>query len=344
MKHKNQNLPLPLKAIKNFEKHCPHCWEYVEFMRNGQGNDYPLWNSLCYIPIAATNAILQNKCNIFNMETCAYYAALSAWRQFKEIYTFSTELKETLYSQANTEITIPIEILYHIPYPCVYISFDQNNGFFSFFEHDTNTNELELRFLFVQANGDNIEPTLNVYLHLKEGYTVSDGIKRGIEIIRENAKNNGFKLSENELSNFEKYVKTIISRNIQLILYICADNAEIESSSTQGETKKADTNTLRNVPPKDVFREIRSWDVGFKYAKLVKEYNQNNTSNETSDNADSYHNSFSKKRPHTRRGHWHHYWTGSTSNNSRKLILKWTAPIFVAGNSDETITTINNVE
>ena len=46
-------------------------------------------------------------------------------------------------------------------------------------------------------------------------------------------------------------------------------------------------------------------------------------------------------RPHTRRGHWHHYWTGTKDN--RKLILKWTAPIFVGGSSDNIITTINKI-
>ena len=28
--------------------------------------------------------------------------------------------------------------------------------------------------------------------------------------------------------------------------------------------------------------------------------------------------------PHTRRGHWHHYWTGKRGTDERKLILKWT--------------------
>ena len=41
--------------------------------------------------------------------------------------------------------------------------------------------------------------------------------------------------------------------------------------------------------------------------------------------------------------HWHHYWTGSRSDNSRKLILKWTAPTFV-GSADDTITTIQKLK
>lgn len=34
------------------------------------------------------------------------------------------------------------------------------------------------------------------------------------------------------------------------------------------------------------------------------------------------------KRPHSRRGHWHHYWTGPMDRD-RKLVLKWTAPTII---------------
>ncbi|WP_295617345.1 hypothetical protein [uncultured Intestinimonas sp.] len=34
------------------------------------------------------------------------------------------------------------------------------------------------------------------------------------------------------------------------------------------------------------------------------------------------------KRSHTRRGHWHHYWTGPR-DGERALILKWTAPTVI---------------
>lgn len=36
----------------------------------------------------------------------------------------------------------------------------------------------------------------------------------------------------------------------------------------------------------------------------------------------------SKKSPHSRRGHWHHYWTGPR-DGERKLVLKWVAPTFI---------------
>ena len=37
------------------------------------------------------------------------------------------------------------------------------------------------------------------------------------------------------------------------------------------------------------------------------------------------------KAPHSRRGHWHHYWVGKKDSGERRLILKWIAPTFVNG-------------
>lgn len=43
----------------------------------------------------------------------------------------------------------------------------------------------------------------------------------------------------------------------------------------------------------------------------------------------------SAKSPHSRKGHWHHFWTGKRGTEERKLILKWVAPMFINGGTDE---------
>ena len=49
----------------------------------------------------------------------------------------------------------------------------------------------------------------------------------------------------------------------------------------------------------------------------------------------SRHGSHTAKRPHMRRGHWHHFWTGPMdSAQDRKLVLKWLPPIFVGSSQD----------
>ena len=77
------------------------------------------------------------------------------------------------------------------------------------------------------------------------------------------------------------------------------------------------------------------------FAKNIKKSRQQPGNSETER---QYSGPGAPKRPHTRRGHWHHYWVGSDKDNSRKLILKWTAPMFIGGGSDDTIATVNKIE
>lgn len=43
----------------------------------------------------------------------------------------------------------------------------------------------------------------------------------------------------------------------------------------------------------------------------------------------------SAKSPHSRKDHWHHFWTGKRGTEERKLILKWVAPMFINDGTDE---------
>lgn len=37
----------------------------------------------------------------------------------------------------------------------------------------------------------------------------------------------------------------------------------------------------------------------------------------------------SKKTPHVRRAHWHHFWIGSEKAGNRKLVIRWLPPIAI---------------
>ena len=50
------------------------------------------------------------------------------------------------------------------------------------------------------------------------------------------------------------------------------------------------------------------------------------------------------KSPHSRRGHWHHFWTGAKNSDDRKLILKWIAPTFINKNLSTDSVQLNIVE
>lgn len=344
MKRK-QKLPLPLQCVKDFEQEHPRCWEYIEDFREKRGKEVPNWNDLVYIPLIDANSIFKVKYNNGkdDINQASIYAAYAAWRQYKEIYTFSPELTEILFSQADEDVVIPIDVLYQIPYNSIYISISESEGCFIFFEWNIITKQMELRLCQVEEHGENTSIT-NVWVNLDSGNTISDGIRKGLDNLKYcmGGKTtykfliDGEYVKQTEEQMFTEMYR-IASKYIQLVLYICAENAEIVENPVQKQiTRKSKDNC-----PKDVFREIRSWDVGVKFAKNIKKSRQQPGDSETER---QYSGPGAPKRPHTRRGHWHHYWVGSDKDNSRKLILKWTAPMFIGGDSDDTIATVNKIE
>lgn len=109
------------------------------------------------------------------------------------------------------------------------------------------------------------------------------------------------------------------------------------------EQKKVYRPRQTGQPIKDKFREIDMQDVGvvightLRRARMETEQaGRDHASEESGAPKQGSH-----KRPHTRRGHWHHYWIGSKSEpTQRKLILKWTHPMLIGKPVDNVVTII----
>lgn len=126
-----------------------------------------------------------------------------------------------------------------------------------------------------------------------------------------------------------QFTHDFITKALQLVLYICADNADISENIQQKQiTRKPTTET----EPKDILREVRKWDVGYRIGSIIRK--STNEVQIQEQEVDKKHKS-SPKRPHVRKGHFHHYWVGSKSDNSRVLVLKWVAPMFINTALDE---------
>lgn len=343
MKSKNNNIPVPLKLVQEYTKRYPSCWDICDDIHNSNGRDgLPEWNTVCELPISATLSIMDYyhdrgyavNPNIFPSEMAALYI----WRKYKEIYSFDHDLANMLMSQGDDSTEIPIEILLKLPYPCIYIKTSDSSGFFVWIEDDVYTHVLELRFLVYENNKNPV----SYILHMKNGWTIQDGITDAIETAKanrnhpeiiENIEKYGIQPNGDIDSAFE-YTKNVIFRLLQLVLYVCADNKD--SQPNENITRRSDVNLQKNSP-KDVFRELQQWDVGYRIGNTIRQYNNTNSSNKTD------HKSQSSKRPHSRRGHWHHFWIGK-KNEKQTLILKWVSPIFVNGSDDDNITTIHDVK
>lgn len=347
-KKNNYDEPKPFSILKEFAKKYPKVWDICDDIHDHNGRKgLPSWNTLCEIPIGATLAVMQE----YPKDTDRTYmipaecAALYAWRKHKEIYSFDEDLSKLLMSQAS-DVEIPLDVLYTLPYPCVWIQAAKRTGFFVWFEDDVHTHMMELRLLVFT---DDEDPE-NLMLHLKPGWTISDGINDTIatikaakldpELLRQ-GKEAGETLGDYDYDRLYEYQYSKISQLIQLVLYICADNMEAQ----ENEQHKA---VMRRTPsgqkPKDTFREIQKWDVGYRIGNTIRKYNSQQQVSVNANGADNPSGTGSPKRPHSRRGHYHHYWVGSEKDGTRRIILKWVAPMFINGDEDNVIPTQHKVK
>lgn len=330
MKKKNDTTPTPLKLVKEFDERFPGAYDLVEKMRAEPSLE---WNKeKCYIPLAATIPIIDKYIIKKDQNTDpSALAAFSAWRQYKEIYHFDRELAGELYQQADDLEDIPVAVLEILPFPCLYIELEDDvfQGFFVWWEQDfyldVDTKEYELRFLAV-GNDESLEI---YHLHICDGGTLRESTERTSHKIKRGLMMQGRTVNGEFIDKYAQEQTQVVSRLVQLVLYICAENADVAENPEQKEiTRKPSAGTR----PKDVYREIRKWDVGVKIGKMIRQ--QKYYSSGASGHGTT-------KRPHVRRGHYHHYWIGSEKDGTRRLILRWVAPTFVNGAADDVIVTKN---
>lgn len=161
-------IPRPKWWLAEYNRLYPKAWQMADHFRSLKGRDPDLdkWPDWCYLPIAATCAIVeaqhgmpikeflkaQSAMNRRFADTAAI-AALYAWRATQNIYRFDVDLMTDL---ANTPLEgdIPHEILYRLPDWCVYIDLNPDNmfdepiqGLFAHLEYDLNEDRTELRFI-----------------------------------------------------------------------------------------------------------------------------------------------------------------------------------------------------
>lgn len=318
-KHKH-DLPIPFKLIKQYPDSvwtmCDSCMELKDEMQ---------WSSYCILPIAAGMAVAQNIGSSDGYKISALYA----WRKYKEIYSFDEDLAELLMSQGDIQMDIPIDILYQLPYPCIYIQFG-DKGLFAHFEHDVNNKQFEFRMWYLTEDVE-----MPIIFHIEEHCTISESI----DMTFEEAKRRMSKDMESYVLDYLYSMKELAAKLMQLVLYICAENSEIDENPEQKNVTKRSKDS--EIKPKDTIREVRKWDVGYRIGSKIRNVRKHDS--DSSDSGDTTGRSGSRKSPHARRGHWHHFWIGKHETAERRLILKWVAPMFINGDEDDNIATIHPV-
>lgn len=337
-KKQNTLEPLPLRIVKDFEKQYPGVWGICKDLRSTLKQQDFTWDDRCYIPgmacVEFTNMFKWGDTSSEKSVIATLMFALSSWRRYKEIYSFDSTFADLLMKSATDEI-IPSEILNSMPYPSFYISIDGDNdlgvdGFFCCID--------------TQLGGD-VKNILNIVAFTKQGISsipiiIDAGVSlnESMNIIQGYAieKSDDFKSNDSVFSQSKSFAE----KAMQLILYICSINADINENPQQ---KSINRKSSHISEPKDVLREVRKWDVGYRIGKIIRDSDKPYIKETGTDS--SNHSKHTMKRPHTRRGHFHHFWVGSKTDNTRKLVLKWVAPMFINSSLNEELPAIiNNIE
>lgn len=336
---------IPLEVTNFLSSKYNSPWNELETLHKLNGTDIH-WNKLCYLPAEAIFEMLTNKGYPENMVLMDMFilTAVASWRMYKQIYSFDSEMEKLLSEQETLELVIPVEVLNNLPYPCIYIDVNSKegiDGFFVYFRSSFSTSNqkfkpvLELFFIVIKEESK-FTP---LSIRLEEGKTLKESIKETINLREKNAEEDISIISN---AVFKESLK-LLPFFMQLVLYICAENKEIEENPVQ---KKITKKPSDKKYIKDKFREVQKWDLGTQTGMVIRKIQKRNSSKpdkEADVNEDYIPKEGAAKRPHSRRGHWHHFWTGKRNTEERKLVLRWVAPTFIHKEVETEIVTNNMI-
>lgn len=310
----------PLALVRLWEKLDKDCYKQLDRCRAAKDERQMHWPDYCLLPINAAFTFLVHVHGLSDQDAAAGCAELTAcwtWRQNKIIYAFDPDMAEALASQAedvaDTDV-LPAELLMHLPYPCIYIKapglLEHMDGFWAWMDYDQNRGGPELRIQWVFDTMDSSVPQV---LHILPGATlrecVLDTMQTTLKHTREPV----------DVSNPVGSAR-IILKAIQLLLYILADNADIED---EANPQIRVVNSRKQQPKiQDKAGEVIAKNVGVRIGAAFRRIRGSKSTGSSTGTGTA-------KRPHMRRGHWHHYWRGP--QDSRELTLKWTSPTVIHG-------------
>lgn len=266
------------------------------------------------------------------------------WSKHRMIYHFNDALVSAFAEQVkriDESETIPCEFLSRLPYPCIAVEITP----FSVSAVDRNTNNQAYKIdftgrfylIYEKKNIMYDVPILHGLFEMADGdlsdyhmpVVPSGTIKDSISALHE------FILSENETISIDdaKAEMTAPLLAMQVVLYLQSENADIKKPPKKSKRRKKipqKKNAASNPSTPEIVR------VGYRVGRILREY-------ETSETKPS--GTGSKKRPHSRRGHWHHYWTGPKNNpEHRKRVIKWISPMIIHGETKQKTTTVVEID
>lgn len=293
----------------------PRAWKLIDQFRADR-KSLGDWPEYVFAPVSAWYAIVSDhagmrRLGIEQIGDVAKLAAIGAWRVTQGIYQFDPDLFTAVWDTPMAG-NIPCEILRRIPEWCVYVPLPDMpwddtviHGFWAHLEQDANDRREELRLLL-----DTDAELVPIPIHLGT-WTLIEAIERSLaESVRQ-----GFPIAPPP--DLARMLRASVEPMISMILYLCAENAEIgDGSARPGNPQPKKVKGGMRLFPAD---KSTTWDVGVRIGAALRAAKQRA---DTEPGGGSY----ASPRPHIRRAHWHTYRVGPGRVDT---VLRWLAPIAV---------------
>ena len=297
------------------------------------------------LPRDISNRIIKATGSRTLIEYVPSFLAYKAWQRTKAVYSFTPEFVEAMSQTADSSIYI--SLLERLPFKDMLFFFPQEvlpmpNGeeIAGLFVHiESHPEALWIVFNSLDRmhqNGSQVLPGIGIGFPVSNGMKISQVFETSqfLEWLSSYKRSLLFnQLNEQTLEDLILSEKRVLNAAINLLYYLSAKNADIRPVKRQKKKNRASTSSHDDSVP-----AVKQYEVGAEYSDIVYRHLTENTDSTEDDDGendedvvDRAKKSGKKRRPHARRAHWQHYWTGE---GRTKLELRWKSDLFVGANRD----------
>lgn len=237
---------------------------------------------------------------------------ISSWLEHKQIYSFDKDTLEMLMEKDCADLSCEEILALKTPYECFVIENEIAYG-----------NEILDSIIVNKSKCESGDVILSFY-----GFVKADNEET--KIVRlDNVVDKGKTLFDFLDKDASDDAKRFVKRFMNLILYLSQPKVDVIYKKSEKKERKG--KSLSNSMPKNFYSVAYDTnEVGCRLGSAIRNYrvvyeksNKNNSSDVKR-----------VVKPHSRCGHFHHYWTGKGRTD---LIVKYVEPTFVLGGNKQAV-------
>jgi len=327
---------------------------YIEDIFNGVVNTQPQLSKI------ETKEVVNEIAQKLFQEALLFTPIAAAWRQHKQIFKFDIDFFESLsYSEeeifkAGNEDILTRGELQTLPFPAFYVELpicleegeEYCGFFFTYNSLGDKTDTLDFYFVgkLAEVCASQIDKYPNKSIILN---TFPSEVKYDLHdenpnaTIWENYYKDCIKIdtetqSQEEIEDIEKRNRNgfiLLFTALQAVTYLASQYADVTPNKVSKRTFKH-TTEKRDIPS-----EMLIWDVGSRHGSIkrkITEEEQNREPQVIYNEIGKVYRPASKKKPHSRAGHFQHFWYGKKDGSEvRRRERQWVDPTYVNFNGKE---------